>query len=208
MTRVVTIAREFGSGGGSIAADVARRLNWRLLDAEIIREIARQARVEPEVVEKLDERVDPPLYRAVRSVWRAGFTRALAAQEVPFDSETMARLTAAIIRAAADIGECVIVGRGGQCVLQNRPDTLHVFIYAPWEQRLRRVAARLPQCPDPEGLILRRDQERASWIRSNFGCDWCDRHLYHLLMSGALGEDTVVRCIVEGVRSGTEASIG
>lgn len=208
MIRVVTIAREFGSGGAFIAAELARRLDWKLLDAQLIREVASRAGIEPDFAEELDERLDPPIYRILKSVWRGGSSRAVAAREIPFDSETMARLTATIINHAAELGECVIVGRGGQCVLQHRTDVLHVFVYAPWEQRVRRVKVRSPGESSTEELILRRDDQRASWIRSNFGCDWSDRYLYHLLLSSSLGEETAVRCLLETVRSARETNLG
>jgi cytidylate kinase len=208
MIRVVTIAREFGSGGGRIAAEVARQLDWKLLDAQLIRDIAVQAGVQPHQVERLDERVDSPLYRIVRSVWRGGFAAGNAAPDaVPFDAETMARITGAVMQQAAELGECVIVGRGGQCILQERSDTLHVFIYGPRSERLRRVRNRLPGT-DAEALIARHDQDRAAWIRAHFGCDWCNRHLYHMMVSSSIGEETATRCILQAIQSGTEASRG
>jgi cytidylate kinase len=208
MIRVVTIAREFGSGGGRIAAEVAHRLDWKLLDAQLIQDIAKRAGVEPDVVERLDERLDSPLYRIVRSVWHGGFARGIsAANAVPFDAETMARITGAVMQHAAELGQCVIVGRGGQCVLQHRTDTLHVFIYGPRSQRLQRIRERFPGA-DPDALITRHDQDRSSWIRANFGCDWCNRHLYHLMISSSIGEETATRCILQAIQSGTEASRG
>ena len=125
-------------------------LHWRLLDREIIDEVARMAGVEKDVAERCDERLDPLLHRVFKGVWRGGFetsTTALSAD--PFDSVEMTRCARAVIEKAADEGNCVIVGRGAQCVLGERQDALHVFLWAPRTSRLRRVRSRLPRKRTP-----------------------------------------------------------
>jgi len=99
------------------------------------------------------------------------------------------------IEAAYQRGHCVIVGRGAQCVLQDRADALHVFIYAPRRDRIARIQQRLPAVTDVEGLIRSIDRERAEYIRVNFGCDWSDPHLYHMLISSQVGEDKIASMI-------------
>ncbi len=199
MVRVVTIAREFGSGGGTIAARLAARLGWKLLDRALIDDIVSRAGVNREVAEQYDERVDSAFRRMLRTLWEGGFEGAAsstAASRVRmFDGREMAKMTHEVIHRAAELGGCVIVGRGGQCVLQTRRDTLHFFVYGPMADRAKRVRNRIPGETNPEDLIVRKDRERAQYIRQHFDQDWCDRHLYHGMMSSCMGEDLVVACI-------------
>jgi cytidylate kinase len=197
MIRVITIAREFGSGGAAIASQVAERLRWRLLDRGIVEQAARSAQVDPAVAERLDEQVDPWLHRLGRSFWRGGFEGvATVDEEELLDADRMAQLTAQLLREAAEMGDCVIVGRAAQCVLGGRSDTLHVFVYGPHPARVRRLQRRLPPGTDVDAVIAARDAERASYVRRHFGCSWDDRHLYHLMVNSAGGEDAATAAIL------------
>ncbi len=205
MFRVLTIAREYGSGGASIARKVAESLGWELLDKALILEIARQARVESDQVRRYDERVDSWLHRVTRrGLWHGAFDGVAAVAEEDFlDAETVAGLSRPVIEAAYERGKCVIVGRGSQCVLQNRADAFHVFIYAPWRERVARIERRLPAGADAEAAIRSTDRQRAEYIRLNFGCHWSDPHLYHLLISSVAGEDAVAAIITEALAGGS-----
>ena len=103
------------------------------------------------------------------------------------------------IAAAAAKGQYVIVGRAGQCVLRNRPDAFHVFVYAPWTERVTRVRDRLGTNGDIGEVIRSTDETRASYVRTYFGYDWKDPHLYDLMISSQTGEDKVARLIIDAV---------
>jgi cytidylate kinase len=199
MIRTVTIAREFGSGGAAIAGILADRLHWRLLDREIIDEVARMAGVEKDVAARCDERLDPLLHRVFKGVWRGGFETSTTAIADPFDADEMTRCARAVIEKAADEGNCVIVGRGAQCVLSDRQDALHVFLWAPRTWRARRVRARLPEEKDPEGLMDRMDRARAGFIRREFDAEWSNPKLYDLTLNTALGDRVTADCIVAAI---------
>ena len=199
MFRVLTVAREYGSGGGRIARRIAESLGWNLLDKALIEQIARAAHVDPELAQRYDERVDSWLHRiSRRSLWRGGFegVATVAATEF-FDAETMAALGRKLIEEAYTKGNCVIVGRGAQCVLQNRQDVLHVFVYAPWPERVARARERAPSAGDIEELIRATDRQRSDCIRTYHGYTWNDPHLYHLLISSGLGEERAARIIID-----------
>jgi cytidylate kinase len=198
MFRVLTVAREYGSGGGLIARRVAETLGWDLLDKALVERIARIAQVNPELARRCDERVDSWVHRASRrGLWHGAFegVAALPATEV-FDAETMAALGRDLINEAHSRGNAVIVGRGAQCVLQDRKDVLHVFVHAPWPERVARIREREKAGVDIARLIRATDQCRADYIRTYFGCNWNDPHLYHMLVSSELGEGTVAGMIV------------
>ena len=116
-----------------------------------------------------------------------------------FDAGTMAALSQRVIEEAADIGNCVIVGRASQCILQQRSDAFHVFIYAPRAERLRRVRSRHATRAEAELALEARDQERAALIRRYFNQDWANRHLYDLMISSKLGEEVVLSTILNAI---------
>jgi cytidylate kinase len=190
MLRVLTVAREYGSGGGRIALNIAEKLGWRLLDKALVEQVARAAQVDPQLAQRYDECVDSRLHRiARRGLWRGAFEGVATVTDAEFfDAETMAALERNLITEAHARGNCVIVGRGAQCVLQDRQDVLHTFVYAPLSERIARVRERLPAAEDIERLIRSTDQQRADHVRVYFGCNWNDPHLYHILISSELGE--------------------
>ena len=203
MFRVVTVAREYGSGGGRIAQLLAGRLGWKLLDRCLVEKIAETARIEPQVAEKFDERPDPWFDRLAEVFWQSPGLRGYIGGPVPdrFDAEVAAHLTHRIIEEAAEIGDCVIVGRGSQCVLQQREDAFHVFIYAPRGERLARLLrrdARLSKA-EAEKKLVAEDATRAAYVRDHFGEDWQNRHLYHLMISSGLGEKEAVSIILSAL---------
>ncbi len=195
--RVLTVNREFGSGGGRIAQRIAERLGWKLLDRDIIDAIAYAAHVDPKVVRHYDEHVDSWLKRINQQAMRsAALTAGLALQENSvFDAEEMVKLSQKIIEKAHTDGNCVIVGRGAQCVLQHKPDVFHVFVYAPLKQRILRLRTRLEAGADIEQRIRIVDDERAKYLYQYFGKRWCNPHLYDLMVSSQEDEDETARLI-------------
>jgi cytidylate kinase len=202
--RTLTVARQFGSGGGRIANAVAQRLGWKLLDSEIIAAIARAAQVDSNVVRQYDERVDSWLRRmneqAIRGVAMVS-GRPFGDNEL-FDAQSMAALTQKIVEEAHAAGNCVIVGRGAQCILQHKPDTFHAFVYAPLRDRVRRLKKRLEPGADVEHRIRTVDGERAKYLQQRFGKNWCDLHLYDLMICSQEDEEETARVILYAM-SGT-----
>jgi cytidylate kinase len=196
--RVLTVNREFGSGGGRIAQTIAGWLGWKLLDRDIIDAIAYAAHVDSKVVRQYDEHVDSWLRRINQQAMRSA---ALAAglelgENSVFDAEEMVKISRKIIEEAHAEGNCVIVGRGSQCVLQHKPDVYHVFVYAPYKERILRLRKRLEQGANVEQRIRTVDEERAKYLQQYFGKNWCNPHLYDLMISSSEDEDTTARTIL------------
>jgi cytidylate kinase len=199
MIRVITISREYGSGGGRIAEIVGRRLGWRLIDDSLIADIARSINANPEAVRSHEETVDPWFQRVVRAVWRGGYEGAVTRTEAePLDSDGIARLWNGVIREAAGMGECVVVGRGGQCLLQGRPDAFHVKIYAPMSLRVRNLERRERRGADLAAAARERDRQRAEYIQHYFDQDWMNPHLYHLMVCASIGAERAAQTILCG----------
>src|SRR5438105_1658330 len=196
--RVLTITSQYGSGGPEIAARIAHDLGWKLVDKQLIDHISELARVPRELAASYDQHVDPWFRRLLKSLWRGGFESvAASAGDAPFDCEHMAELSRRALEESAAMGNCVLVGRGGQCILRRRDDAFHVFVYAPRKHRVRRV---LPEVRDEAAAHVhmdRVDQQRVAYIQRYFDADWYDRRLYHLMLNSSLGEEAasaVVTC--------------
>ncbi len=112
-----------------------------------------------------------------------------------FDAQTMTDLTRHIIEEAYSDGNCVIVGRGAQCILQHKQDAFHVFVYAPLCERVKRLKIRLGPDVDVEHRLRSIDGERAHYLHQRFGRSWCDPHLYDLMVSSKEDEDETARVI-------------
>ena len=205
MKRIITVSREHGSGGREIARQVAEALGWKLVDHALIDEVARIAKIAPEEVEAHDERVNPWLIRLAKGFWSGSAdSYAGVPPEMVFDADTLARLTRHVVLQVAEAGECVILGRGAACVLGLREDALHVFIYAPIEDRLARLRARDADEAEAAKLLHEMDRARAAYVKRYYGCDRTDRALYDLMVSSRVGEDRAVRAILAAVgRTGT-----
>jgi cytidylate kinase len=199
--RVLTVSREFGSGGGRIAKIVADWLGWKLLDRDLIEAIACSAHVEPHVVTRFDERVESWIGRMNRHAMRGA---ALAAGVVPddedcFDPDVMTNMTRRIIENAYEDGNSVIVGRGAQFILQRKPDVFHVFVYAPFCDRINRLRSRLGPGINVEERIRMVDGERAHYLRQRFGKEWNNPHLYELMIKSHEDEESTAHVILNAM---------
>ena len=195
--KLLTVNREFGSGGGRIAQTIAQNLGWKLLDRDIIDAIAYAAHVDPNTVRRYDEHVESWLRRINQQDMRSA---ALAAglelrDNAVFDAQEMVKVSQKIIEQAYAEGNCVIVGRGSQCVLQHKLDVYHVFVYAPHKERILRLRARLAPGTDVEQRIRTVDAERAKYLQEYFGKHWTNPHLYDLMISSHEDEDSTARVI-------------
>jgi len=201
-TRIVSIEREFGSGASFIADQLAKRLGWELLDQSLTQKIAKLAHVEPDAVHRCDEHNDPVLYRLAKVFARGSYERALPmpAKEY-FDTDCMVQWVTQVIEEAGAKGNCVIVGRGAPWILRNHPDAFHVFVYAPREDKIRRVMSQGYTEEEANDLVDSVDQDRKAFIKRYFGKEWPSRELYNLMINSHMGEDLVVETILNTMQS-------
>lgn len=202
MIRTITIEREYGAGGGPIAEKLARKLGWKLWDRELTGEIARLAKVDYRVVERMDERCDSMFYRLMKVFMRGSMEQSLSVPGLGhFDADSMVEFMQRVISGAASEGNSVIVGRGAPFLLRGRPDVFHVFIYAPHEEKVRRLREQgmtEDQCLDHIEDV---DRQRVIFVRKYFGMEWPTRELYHLMINSKVGDDVVIDTILNEIHS-------
>lgn len=170
---MATISREFGSGGGDVAARLAELLHWRLVDRDLVRRVAERLGVSEQEVAERDEHV-------AGIAERVGLYLADVFPEMllpplpmsPLDHRSVRALVEATLREAADSPLLVVVGHGAQCIFADRPGTLHVRVWAPLEERVRRVAGRLGlEMAPARARTQREDSAREEYLRRNYGID-------------------------------------
>ena len=200
MIRTITIEREYGAGGGVIAKKLAARLGWKLLDEELTGEIARLAKVDHAVVKRMDERCDSMFYRLMKVFMRGSMQQSVPLSELGhFDADSMVEFMQRVISGAASEGNSVIVGRGAPFLLRRRPDTFHVFVYAPLEEKIRRLREAGKSEEEAEEEISNVDRQRVIFVRRYFGMEWPTRELYHLMINSKVGDDIAIDTILREV---------
>jgi hypothetical protein len=198
MIKIITIEREYGSGGGEIAQLLARKLGWQLWDQLLTEEIARLADCPKSVVEVREEKPDPLYYRLFKSFLRGSYEGSLNAHKLNLvDSECILKFTEQVVQHAAKAGNSVIVGRGSQQFLRNRQDALRVFLYAPREGKVLRLLARGKSEKEAEQLVDTVDRERGDFIQKYFHVEWPDSPIYHIMINTVIGDAAVVQMILE-----------
>ena len=197
--RAITISREYGSGGGEIAHRLAERLEWRLVDHEVVVRIAHELGITEEEADAHDERVESLTSRILASMPLAapiGYVEAGMAMAT--NPQLYREALVRVVQGAAETGHVVIVGRGSQLVLANRRDVLHVRIIAPLEQRI-------PYVMNREGLdqntarsrIQVKDHDRQRYLQEEYRRRPDDASLYDITIStGILDLDAAVDLIV------------
>jgi|SRR5208283_806849 len=196
MFRLITIEREYGCGGGAIAAQLASHLGWKLWDQFLTQEIARMANVDAATVRRCDERMDSRFYRLAKTFWRGSYERSSTLESRAFDTDCMVEMMEEIAAKIAQEGNAVVVGRGAPFFLRNQPDAFHVFLYAPRSEKMRRLLQDGLQESDAEERVDTIDRERIAFVKHYFDADWPTRSLYHLMINTALGNESVIKTIL------------
>jgi cytidylate kinase len=198
MIKIISVEREYGCGGGEIAHLLAERLGWKLWDELLTEEIARLAQCPKAVVEVREEKNDPLYYRLFKSFLRGSYEGSINAHKLKLvDSESILRITERVVRQVANSGNSVIVGRGSQHFLEKHPETLRVFLYAPREDKVKRVIGRGKTPAEAQELVDTVDRDRIDFIQRYFHVEWPTRWLYHVMLNTTIGEETVVQAILE-----------
>lgn len=200
MIRIITVEREYGSGGGVIAAALAERLGWTLWDQLLTDEIARRVECDRRTVEECEERPDSPYSGIFKAFMRGAFEGSVNTPRLRIvDTDRVREAALAIQLEAAEAGQCVIVGRGSSYFLGGRRDAFHVFIYAPLANKVRRLRSTGRSEEEANELAETVDRDRAAFIRRYFDLEWPAIHRFHLMVNSSIGDAVVVETILEAV---------
>jgi cytidylate kinase len=210
---VITIGRQFGAGGNTVAQMLAHELHSEILDSRIIDEVAHRLQLPKEEVEAEDEQPGSFLARLLMALGSAS-TEPLIPPEATawtppnaaptFDTrKAVLAITQHVIEEAARSGNVVIVGRGGAYILRDFPGALHVFLRAPESIRVKTIMARfnLQSQEEARRRLKQADENWTSYIKQVYGHDRNIPSHYDLVLdTGRLGYDTTVDVILAALK--------
>jgi cytidylate kinase len=208
MYRVITVEREYGSGGGEIACELSKRLGWKIWDHALTEEIAKVANVECSTVERCEERADSTFQRLVKVFLRGSHERSIPLSgSDTFDTDRFVAVGKQVMEKVAQAGNCIIVGRGAPYFLRLRADAFHVFLYAPRAEKLNRLLKVGKSAREAEELLDTIDRDRITFVKRYFNADWPTRCLYHMMINTAVGNENVIATILTTMRSMERAPV-
>ena len=178
---VITISRQFGTGGHEIGAELARRLGVKLLDKQIVNEVAARISAVEDAVEKIEAR--NPLWRDdFTNFYRTYMANAeYKGQEQDQTSHTLFRAQAEAIKRIASEESCVIVGRCGFDIFADHPNALKIFVHSSLDCRKRRIAEKYDISEhDAAAMIVDNDYSRELYTKTFTGRDWLDATNYDI----------------------------
>ena len=196
---LLTISREYGSGGRIIGERVAKVLDLPFYNHNLIDMIAHEMGMDKGYIQKWQERVSSPILWGIPTV-----KGTLPVRNYYTNEAAMYETQSKIIRGIADEGSCVIVGRCADQLLHERKENLRVFIYADKETRLRRALESygMVGAANASAAINEIDKSRAAYYKKYSMLRWGDYRNYHLMLnSGRLGIDACVDMIVCAVQA-------
>jgi len=198
---LVTVTRQYASGGSDIAALAASQLSWTLIDNEFVEEVSRRAGVPAEEVAQRAERAPGLLERLARTLAVASpemFITTAGVPRVEEDESRIVKITERVIREAAAEGRVVLVGHGAQAVLAQRDNALHVFVVASKPWRVKQAIERLHVDPArADKVVDETDHERDRYVKTYYGRSRNDPANYDLVLNAeTLGFDGAANLIV------------
>ena len=186
MLPIITIARQYGSGGHEVGERLAEKLNVPLLDKQLIAMAAKKSGLSEEVFEKADEKAGNSLFTGIN--------------DMPINDKLLI-LQSDIIKSAADKGPCVIIGRCGDYILREYDNVFRVFIHANKEARIKRILSK-GLCDEKKvsDFITKRDKQRANYYNFYSNKRWDDLSNYHLTIdSSEFDIDEVAEIIITAI---------
>ncbi len=226
---VITISRQLGSIGDLVARRASEVLGYDLVDKNLITEVAREANVPESEVERFDEQTQSAVRRFIHSLivpsrsvptppamlWGLEFPYEVSAtllandatvkeEKHLLDQPDYLRFLQATVDRLRRRDRVIIVGRGGQAILRDAPDTLHVRTVAPLEKRIQVVVERqnLRTRKEARELIQKSDRRRAAYLRDNYHLNWDDPALYHVVVNtGRTSLESAARIIQHSVNA-------
>ncbi len=194
---IITIARQYGSGGKTVGKMLSDRLHIPFYNREIITMASEDSGIN--AVLFTDERLKPDLITRLKSRYKGNLPLPNDSSKAYLRDDALFDYQAKIIRQLADQGPCVLIGRCADYVLKDRPDVVRVFVHADADFCLEQ-AMKVDSLPEEEVVrkIAEIDEYRAKYYKHHTGHDWYDARNYDIsLNSGVLGFDGVVEEIIQ-----------
>lgn len=197
--RILTLERQYASGGRAVGKAVADALGVPCYNREILEYAAERSGQTPEHLERLEETANTGLISSLQAAY-ARLARGERAALPPEGALLLAE--AEVIRDLADEGPCVLIGRSAGCILRDRTDVLRAFLYADEEARIRRAVDEYGHDENEAPTVLRYfDRRRANFYNANYSLKWEDKAGYHLCLdTGRLGVAACAKILLRAMQ--------
>ena len=197
--RILTLERQYASGGRAVGKAVADALGVPCFNREILEYAAERSGQTPEHLERLEETANTGLLSSLQAAY-ARLARGERAALPPEGALLIAE--AEVIRELADEGPCVLIGRSAGCILRDRTDVLRAFLYADEEARTRRAVDEYGHDENEAPTVLRYfDRRRANFYNANYSLKWEDKAGYHLCLdTGRLGVAACAKVLLRAMQ--------
>ncbi len=191
MNKIITISREFGSGGRTIGKQLAEKLGVPCYDSEIIEKVAVESGFAEEYIKEKGEYTHPSLLMGLlnnRTIYTG-----------PTNEDKIWLIQCKVIKELAEKGPCVIVGRCADYILRGRDDVMRVFIFADFEARAKRIVEVYGEMEDAPAKRLReKDKRRAAYYQHYTDMNWGASRNYDIcLNSSSVGIDNCADILKE-----------
>ena len=198
--RILTLERQYASGGRAVGKAVADALGVPCYNREILEYAAERSGQTPEHLERLEETANTGLISSLQAAY-ARLARGERAALPPEGALLLAE--AEVIRELADEGPCVLIGRSAGCILRDRTDVLRAFLYADEEARIRRAVDEYGHDENEAPTVLRYfDRRRANFYNANYSLKWEDKAGYHLCLdTGRLGIAACAKVLLRAMQN-------
>lgn len=201
---IVTISRQYGSGGSEVAERTAKLLGWELLDNEVVDAVAARLGLSVAEVKAREERA-PSMVERLASALALGsqdWVNPVGSASRPTD-EQLLEVTRHVLDEAVSRGPVVIVGRGAQAMLSERADALHVFCHAPRGALIARCAERdKVDLKEAARIVDETNKHRKEWVRLHWDREWAAAENYHLTVNtGWLGVEGAAQLIAQAAKT-------
>ena len=201
--KIITISREYGSGGRQVGLTVAKKLGMEFYDKELIDAAAKEIGFPTEMIADREQRLtNSLLYNfAMGTLYGIAYPREPKVSELPL-TEQIYQSQKKAIEEAAKRGSCIFVGRCADYILKSRPDVLRVFIYADRDIRKRRAIEEYGEIEEYiDEFMYQTDKRRRIHYENYTNQKWGSRENYDLMLnSGDLGLDKCVELLCEAVK--------
>lgn len=198
---IITIGRQFGSGGREIGKRLADELGIKFYDKELLSRAAKDSKICKELFETHDEKpTNSFLYSLVMDTYSMGFASG-SVNEMPLNHKIFLAQFDAIKKLAGE-GPCVMVGRCADYALADWKDCFSVFVHADFDWRINRIAAKYNKSPkEARDIITKTDKSRASYYNYYTNKKWGSAKSYNLCIdSSKYGIDNTVKAIIESIK--------
>jgi len=191
---VITISKEFGTESEKVASLAAKRLGYEYIGENLIAEIAKELHISESEAETFRQTSQSRILRFVDRYTCSIVQKVVDREHGCLDDKNYYETTKSLVEKSFDAGDVIILGWGGQCILRNKPNTLHVRLIKDEETKINEVMQnRNLDRKAAKDVIEREEGDLRAYIKEYFNEDWNDAHLYDLIID--MGKNSVEQAV-------------